>query len=233
MNTRVEKLIARLFFIPVSAVFTFGLLNQFGNSLNSVIYRLTEDYEPIYLRFDTRATVLFWTFIIWLLTYVLLEFLACRHADFRFSRVLTNFRYAPIAILIFSALIVTVFDFAMIEHSKYQIRTYVFSDSEKVVRPDFLLFNNDRGWCGNGVAAHENYLYFDTAAEGINRENPYVRARSLLIAAKVRNWINGGDRRFDAFLEESLNDPNPVIRRTAECISNLDNRQCSEIFPED
>lgn len=230
MYSKTCKFIARLFFIFISGFFAFHLFTQFGNSLNNIIYDLTENYYHIYLRFDTRETVIFYFFIFWLAAYFVLEFSAFFSKGFKFKRLLTNFRYAPIAAFISSIFIIAAFDLTMIEYSKWEIRNYIYSSSQNVEKPDFKLFNNYRHWCGNGAVAQENYLYFDTAAEGINDENPYVRSRSLLMAADVQNWLNGGDVRFDRFIEQSCQDSNQIVRKTVESLLKDSTKSCENLI---
>lgn len=219
MPTEKEILIARLIFVPFASIFIFSLFTQVGKSLNDLFYALTEntDYH-IFLKFDTREKVVFGFSVSWIILQIAFEFIAYFSKNFRlkFRRLLTNLRYAPIAVLIFSGFAVAVYDAAMIAYSKHQIRNYIFNSSQSVAEPDFPLFNNYRHWCGNGASAWENYLYFETAAEGINDENPYVRARSLLMSAEVQDWINGGDERFDNFLAKSCTDSNQIVKTTAE-----------------
>lgn len=218
----------RLLLIPVSAMFALILFTQIGDFLNSILYDLTEDSYQIYLKYNTRETLTQWIFIFWLAVYLILETALFFQNNFRFNRLLTHFRYAPFAIIFFSCVIVFVFDLAMIEYSKWEIRNYVFSKSETVVEPDFRLHNNYRHWCGNGAVAQENYLYFETASEGGNDENPYVRSRSLLMSADVQNLFNGGDERFNRLLAKSCSDSSSVVRDAAEQYLIKSDRNCQQ-----
>ena len=211
-----KKLIARILFIPITGFFVFLLFSGFTRSLNNIIYYLIEHNNLVYTKFDLLGKIFFWFAIGWITALFIFEIIAHFSANFRFKRLLTNLRYAPIAIFIFSILIVPVYDAGMIAYSKRQIRNYVFSDSKSVERPNFYPHIDYRGWCGNGFSARENLLYFETAAEGIDSENPYVRSRSLLMSAKVRDWINGGDERFDKFLADACRDSSQIVRGVAE-----------------
>lgn len=207
-----EKLIARILFVPLTGIFVFLLSTQFGNSLNDVIYNLTENYYLIFLKFDTREKVIFWVSVSWIITHIIFEITAYLSKNFTYKRLLTNLRYAPIAILVVSGIVVLTYDAGMIAYSKQQIRNYIFNDSQLIVKSDFRLHNNYRHWCGNGASAYENYLYFDVASEGINNENPYVRARSLLMTEEVRDWINGGDKDLIIFWQTVAAIPMPLSK---------------------
>ncbi len=50
------------------------------------------------------------------------------------------------------------------------------------------------------------------ASEGINNENPYVRARSLLMTEEVRDWINGGDKDLIIFWQTVAAIPMPLSK---------------------
>jgi len=223
-----EKLIARIFFIPITGFFVFLLFTQFGKSLNDIIYNLTEDNYLIFLRFDTRDKVVFGISTGWIIAHIIVEISAYFSKNFRFKRLLTNLRYAPIAIFIFSGFIVPIYDAGMIEYSKRQIRNYIYSASPTIEKPNFRLHNNYRHWCGNGASAQENYLYFNAASEGINNENPSIRARSLLMSADVQDWLNGGDKRFNVFLAKSCRDADRIVWSAAENYLNDRNLSCQK-----
>jgi hypothetical protein len=228
MNTKGFRFLLRLSLVPVSAMFALILFTQVGDFLNNILYDLTEDSYHFYLKYDLRASVIQWIFIAWLAVYLILETASFFQKNMRFNRLLTHFRYAPFAIIFFSCVNVFVFDLAMIEYSKWEIRNYVFSKSETIVEPDFRLHNNYRHWCGNGAVAQENYLYFETAAEGSNDENPYIRSRSLLMAADVQNFLNGGDERFRRLLAKSCSDSSLIVRDVAEQYVVKSGRTCQQ-----
>src|SRR5688500_694004 len=231
MSSEWEKLIARILFIPVTGVFVFLVFTQFAKSLNDIIYSLTEDSSyHIFLRFDTRDKVVFWLSVCWIISNIVLEIVAyfSENFRFRFPKLLTNLRYAPIVGFILSWFLILIYDAGRIEYSKQQIRNYIFADSQSIKKPDFPLYNNYRHWCGNGAIAQENYLYFGTASEGINDENPYVRARSLLMSSEVNNFFNGGDERFENFLANSCRDSDQIVREAAESYLNDRNSTCQK-----
>ena len=226
MLTKTGNLIARLLFVPVTGVFTFLLFTQFGNSLNSIIYNLTEDYYLIFLRFDTREEVIFWVSAGWIISHICFEIIAYFSKNFGYKKLLTNLRYAPIAVFIIFVFVVPIYDVGMITYSRQQIRNYLYDDSQVITEPQIRLHNDYRHWCGNGVSARENYLYFDTASEGIDNTKPYVRARSLVMTREVQDWLNGGDKRFDNFLANSCLDPDAIVRDTAEELLNKSESRC-------
>jgi sterol desaturase/sphingolipid hydroxylase (fatty acid hydroxylase superfamily) len=165
MMTDKEKIIARLLFVPITGVFAFLLFTQFGKSLNGLIYNLTEDNYLIFLRYDTRDTVIFGVTVSWIITHIIFEIVAYLYKDFKCKRFLALLRYSPIAILIISVLAVQAYDAGMINYSKQQIRNYIYDDAQLIIEPDIRLHNNYRHWSGNGASATENYLYFETVSE--------------------------------------------------------------------
>lgn len=231
MWSKHEKLALRILFIPVSGFFSLQLFALFGNSLNALIYNLTEKTgDPLYLSFETREKVILWFSLFWIGSLFFLELSTAFRKNFKFRWLLTNLRYAPVVILFFSTAVVMIFDLGMIEYSKWQIRNYLFSDSQIIEKPEISLHNNYRHWCGNGFSARENYLYFETASAGFNDENPFVRSRSLLMAARVQDWLNGGDRRFANFLVKSCQDSDETVRATVERYLNAENSGCQKLL---
>jgi hypothetical protein len=230
MHTKTKSFIARLLFVPVNGLFAFAFFAHLGKSLNDLIYNLTENNYLIFLRFDTRDTVIFWTAASWIAAHLIFETIQFLSSNFRYKKLLTNLRYAPVMILIISGFAVVSYDAGMIAYSRQQIRNYIYNDSQLVIEPDISLHNNYRSWCGNGFFAQENYLYFDTASEGINDENPFVRSRSLIMMSEVRDWINGGDKRFDDHLANSCRDPDALVRNTAEVLLNDSDSSCQRLL---
>jgi hypothetical protein len=228
MVTNMEKIIARLLFVPITGFFAFLLFTQFGKSLNDLIYNLTEDNYLIFLRFDTRDTVIFWITVSWIIAHIIFEIVAHLYKDFKCKRLLAHLRYSPITILVVSVFAIQAYDVGMITYSKQQIRNYIYDDAQLIIEPDIILHNNYRHWCGNGASAQENYLYFDTASEGMNNTNPYVRARSLLMADEVQDWINGGDKRFDNYLANSCRDSDTIVQNVAEGLLNKSESSCEK-----
>jgi hypothetical protein len=190
MWSKIQKLFLRILFVPVSGLFVLQLFSLFGRALNDIFYSLTTDSNyRVFLRYETRERIILWFSLFWIIALFALEIFAAFSSGFRFRRLLTNLRYAPSMVLIFSTAIVIFFDLGMIEFSKRQIRNYVYSDSGAIEKPDFRPHVDYRGWCGNGYTARESDLYFDVAAEGISAENPKVRARSFLMTLEVRDFL--------------------------------------------
>lgn len=218
MWSKIGKLSLRILFIPVTGLFVLQIFSLFGRSLNNLVYNLTEDSKfHIFLRYDTRDFVILWFCVFWIVSLFILEFCAAFLKNFKFRRLLTNLRFAPIFILIFSTLIVIAFDLGMIEYSKHQIRNYVYSESDLIEKPDFRPHVDYRGWCGNGYSARESDLYFDVASEGLTAENPKIKARAFLMTLEVRDFFNGGDfAKLDEVLRKTCNDTDFEVRNLAE-----------------
>ena len=160
----------------------------------------------------------FWlTFLsVWVVAFITLETLWLWRKSNPFPRILKHLRYAPLAITVFFLTFTAIFDAAMVQHSKYQIRTYVYGNTppEEEFRLD--LHNTDRGWCGNGHSATEYWLYSDTAAEGFSSSDAAVRARSLRMSLQVYDWLNGvRDGAFPKLIEQARQDEDPLVRQMA------------------
>jgi hypothetical protein len=218
MWSKIKQLSWRILFIPVSGLFVLQLFSLFGRALNDLFYFLTADTDyHFFLRYDARDKIILWSSLFWVISLLTFEIIAVFSANFRFRRLLTNLRFAPLMILFISTVIVIFFDLGMIEYSKWRIRNYVFSDSNVIVKPDFRPHVDYRGWCGNGYSARESDLYFDVATEGITDENPKVRARAFLMTLEVRDFLNGGDRgNFEDVLRKTCRDTEFEVRNLAE-----------------
>lgn len=165
--------------------------------------------------------------IAWTLTHISFEIVNYLRPSETFSYWLKILRYTPIAGVLLAIPITIAFDLGMVQYSKWQIRSYVYSNDLRVASPDLDLHSTDRGWCGNGMFDNLNYHYFETASEGFNDGDPYVRSRSLLAAAEVRNWLNGGDWRFEQQLKEACLDEHAVVYQTAEHYLRERNSSCA------
>lgn len=160
----------------------------------------------------------FWVTILggWLAAWVILETITIWRKQISFPRLLTHLRYAPIATFIFFLVTVLAYDEAMILHSKWSIRQYMYSNASPELTPSLELYNNHRGWCGNGYSAAIYALYADTAVEGFESSDPAIRARSLRASIEVYDWLNGvDDGPFPKLIEKADNDPDPMVRKIA------------------
>jgi hypothetical protein len=216
MTTSILKLGARLLTVPLGAIFLIQLLTVTADSLNNVAYALTENTYGLYLRYDTREMLVFCVFVVLVVLQVTLEIASFSSSRIAASRILFHLRYGPIAVLFLSTVFVIMLDLALVEVSKYQVRSYVYQNSISLEPPDLTLHNDYRGRCGNGVSARENYLYFEAASSGAHDPDPYVRSRSILMSSRVQNWMNGGDPRFDEMIAEACSDTNEVVKQTVD-----------------
>ncbi len=228
MLTKIKNLSLRILFIPFVGLFVLQLFSVFGRSLNTLIYNLTEDTEfHIFFRYDTRDFVILWISFFWLVSLFLLEICAAFQKNFKFRRLLTNLRYAPFFITLFSTISILAFDLGMIEHSKWKIRNYVYNGSDSIEKPAFRPHVDYRGWCGNGYSARESDLYFDAAAEGLSDENPKVRARAFLMTLEVRDFLNGGDKaKLDEVFRKTCRDSDLEVRNLA--VVYMENTGCEK-----
>ena len=224
------SIILRFLWMPVSIAALLSITSLLVRGVNGLAHYLAPDgYEfgPGYLRGVefVALTILACVSSVYLIAEIVDIFASSQ----RLSGLLFHFRFGPVVVLFLSSLITLGCDAAMIEISKYRIRQYVFDSGESTEPPQIKLFNNYRHWCGNGFSAQENYLYFDTASSGIDNEDPHVRARSLLMAADVRDFLNGGDPRFREYLRAACDDDDPIVYQTAETYLRDSNTSCSEL----
>ena len=223
------NIILRFLWMPISITALLNITYLFVHGLNEYIYFLTIDGAELMLDF---AGVQFVTFTILACVssvYLVAEIVHIFGNSQRLSRLLLHLRFGPVVVIFLSSLITFACDAVMIEVSKFQIRQYIFHSGESIDPPDIKLFNNYRHWCGNGFSAWENYHYFDTASSGIEHEDPYVRARSLLMAARVRDFWNGGDPRFREYLRSACDDNDRVVYEVADGHLRQSKSSCSQL----
>lgn len=152
---------------------------------------------------------------VWVIAFVALETVWLWHKSKPFPHTLTHLRYAPLAIFLFFLAITMVFDAAMVQYSKYQIRAYVYGDTPPEQQVTLDLHNTDRGWCGNGRLANRYWLYGDTAAEGFSSSNPAVRARSLRVSLQVSYPNSVYEGPFPQIIKQAAQDEDPLVRELA------------------
>lgn len=232
MAQKIKQFIFRSLLIPVSG---FLFLHQFlliTRAVNDIVFEFTYDRfgAPLYLTLNTRIDVVFACFAGWMIAHLCFEFICAFGADFRFRRTLATLRYAPLAVFLIAATVVVLYDLAKIEYSKYEIRNYVFSASTSLQKPDIYLHNNYYGWRSNGYTEQEKDLYFAAASEGMANENPFVRARALLMTAQIQDWQSGHDEKFETLIAGSCGDSEQVVRATAEDYLYRRNSNCQKFL---
>ena len=161
----------------------------------------------------------FWVITLgaWLISWIILEVITSWRKKNFFPRLLTHFRYAPVATFIFFLVTVIAYDQVMILRSKSMIRQYVYGSASPEASPSLELHSNYRGWCGNGYTAAIYDQYADTAAEGFASSDPAIRARSLRASIEVYDGLNGvNDGPFPNLIEQARTDPDPLVRRIAD-----------------
>lgn len=152
---------------------------------------------------------------VWVIALVALETIWLWRRSKPFPRALTHLRYAPLAIFLFFITITMVFDAAMVQYSKYQIRGYVYGNMPPEQEVTLDLHNTNRGWCGNGRLATEYWLYGDTAAEGFSSSDPAVRARSLRVSLQVSYPSSVYEGPFPEIIKRAAQDEDPLVKELA------------------
>ena len=216
----------RFLWIPISSLIFFRLLSTAATALNSILYALTEDNFNLWLRYSEVELVVLSSLLIFAFAHLCLEIVALVREGYVGRRLLSHFRFGPLAVLAVFLITVPIFDLAMIEVSRYQIRSYVYRSGDSVSDPVNELHSDYRHWCGNGASANRENLYFNTAAEGIADDDPYVRARSLLATADVRDFFNGPDPRFKEYVKAACLDTNAIVVATVEGLLSRSNLSC-------
>ncbi|HEY0079134.1 MAG TPA: hypothetical protein VGB73_10845 [Pyrinomonadaceae bacterium] len=176
-------------------------------TLTDMLYELREQQTSF------RALM----FVSWLAVWLLCEVASRHRSSASRSRWVSHLRYAPLAIACFAAAFTLFNDGAGIQYSRWQITRYVYGDaSPQAEMPPLELYNDHRGFCGNGYSAHEYWLYGDAAAAGFESADPQVRARALRATAMVYDWLNGSeDGPFIEILFKAESDPDPYVRQLA------------------
>jgi hypothetical protein len=154
---------------------------------------------------------------LWLISWIVLELITNWGKENSAPRLLTHFRYGPVAIFIFFVVTVIAYDEVKILHSKWMIRQYVYGSASPEVSPSLELHTDYRGWCGNGYSSSIYALYGEVAAEGFESSDPAVRARSLRASIEVYDSWNGANYGpFPRLIERAFyNDPDPLVRKIA------------------
>jgi hypothetical protein len=227
-----KKLIARLLFIPLTAIFLYHALSIVERFLTNQIYFCDRTLQGLPFQWHPVSFILFAFFVFWIAAHSVLEIAAYFKKDFNFSYWLRHLRYAPVAVLIFSRFIVIFFDAGMIQYSKWRVGNYVYGNSEIVAKPDFEPHNDYRGWCGNGYQTRASELYFEIAAGGLKDKNSRIRTRALLMTAEVADTIfNGTDtKRFNEILKKSCLDSDSAVRAAAQSVLSDRKTDCREFL---
>ena len=154
--------------------------------------------------------------MLWMVLWALLEIRSFRRYTRPAPKLLTHLRYGPIAVLVLSVAAILASDFFLIQYSRWRIVRYINSDAAVNELPSLRLYNNDRGWCGNGMAATEYALYGSTPAAYIDDPDPATRARALQASMYVYDWLNQPRTgpSIDA-LNKAAADPDPMVREIA------------------
>lgn len=227
-----QKFILSLIWIPFSACFLLQNIRILIVGLQNLIFYYLKSDLQIGENWEMVILLNFFSifFFGWVISHLLLEFINFfkPHRGWKYG--LKHLRFAPLATYFFALIIIPVFDFGMIQYSKFEINLYIYNSSQMVEKPHLVLHNDYRSFCLNANSGKESWLYYNVASAGLNDENPYVRSRSLLATYQVSDWFNGGRAGFEYSLSKSCQDESPLVRQTAQSI--LENREssCNKAF---
>ena len=156
------------------------------------------------------------TAVLWMATWAFLELRSANRVGLPTPKLLTHLRYGPIAILVLSVVTILASDQFLIQYSRWQLVRWIHSDVPVTEKLPLNLYNNYRGWCGNGWSANEYYLYGDTPAPYIDDPDPATRARALQASMYVYDWVNEpNDGPSIAALKKATTDSDPTVRDIA------------------
>jgi hypothetical protein len=184
-----------------------------------LLARFLDEYKvPVWMVFGSIA--------FWLFALVWFEIKAASCVELTRSRLLKNLRFAPLAVFVSAIAVTLVFDQAMILHSQWKIYSYIHSNTPLEVEPELHLYNDHRGFCGNGYSARRSSLYFGVAAKEFNNTNPEVRARALQASIETYDWLNGmKDNVLKEMVNSACQDDDSTVRKIANRF--LEERQTS------
>jgi hypothetical protein len=205
-----------------SRTFTFEVITMlilkilFKLAIGFLSFRCLAQLTFILMPWELQETALMAASLIWLVPLTVLEIICLLSNKNPLPKVTTHLRYAPIAVVCFFGAAMIVSDQAMVQYSKYQIRSYVYGHAPgDDVQLD--LHNTDRGWCGNGQSATLYSLYGDTAAEGFASPDSDIRARSTRMSLRVYDWLNGTcGGPFPDLIRQAETDADPFVRGMAQ-----------------
>jgi hypothetical protein len=78
---------------------------------------------------------------------------------------------------------------------------------------NLLLYNNYRGWCGNGGSDVLYNNYIDTTLEGFDSEDPAIRKRALETAIYLS--FGSTDDQFYWLIDKARFDIDPTVQALA------------------
>lgn len=199
-----------------------------GSTVSQFVWRMISRLEDGFIYTRWEAFVLrairhaefdpgLWLLGGWLVVWLLCELIVYRRgACGKRSLLLLHLRYAPLAIYVFFLIWLMPSEQLMIEYSRRQITRYVYSDAPPQIEPEFELYNDYKGWCGNGFTAHKYSLYGHTAAAGFKSDDPQVRARAFQATRLAYDWLNEpAECPFIEVLRKARVDPDPLVRKLA------------------
>lgn len=190
-------------------------LLKFSNRLFS-FPRLYHDCEGNTSQSDYSLEKFCW-FASWLLAYLICEFAGRYKKDTSRPRMLNHLRYGPLVAFAVFLLLAPVAEWEAIEKSKWQIRDYLengpTSDYAKNGR---LYIKEPQG--GESIWSTPEYqIYAETAAEGLQSDNPMTRVRALELSRQFYNWDERPYRSpFIEALQKGRNDRDIIYRETVK-----------------
>jgi hypothetical protein len=165
------------------------------------------------LKLSSAASV--WCFSAWLGAWLAHEILSHFRVVSSRAQLLTHLRYGPVAVLILFLALLSPLERIMVEYSRWEINRYIYSDASPERPPSFDLYYDQRAG-GLRYPSPNHQLYGETAAAGMQSDDPNVRARAFQASVRVFAWDNLHDGPFAEVLRKARIDPDPMVRRLAK-----------------
>ena len=173
------------------------------------IILLTESFWWLRVSNYSTELALLWG-IVWLAT----EIVWLVYLQGRVPRLLSHLRWGPFVVLFVALTVVTAFDQLNLLYSRHQLRQYIYYGAEyPSPMSNLLLYNNYRGWCGNGGVDVLYNNYIDTTREGFESEDPAIRKRALETAIYLS--LGSTDDRFLWLIDKARFDFDPTVQAIA------------------
>jgi hypothetical protein len=155
-------------------------------------------------------------FASWLLAYAICEFAMRYKSDFCRANFLNHLRYGPLVAFAVFMLLAPVAEWEAIEKSKWKIRDYIENGSTSTGEPYQRLYVKGLSGYQNEFDSPEYKSYAETAAEGLQSDNPMVRVRALKMSSRLYdwNWLPYRSPFIEA-LKEGRNDEDIIFREEA------------------
>jgi hypothetical protein len=158
----------------------------------------------------------FWWFASWLAAYSICAFAVGYKNAVSRANFLHHLRYGPMAAFAVFLLLSPVAEWESIEKSKVKIRDYIENGSTSTPGPHQFLYVGGIQNYWNEYDSPEYKVYAETAAEGLQSDNPMARVRALKMSSRLYDRDRFPARSpFIEALQQGRNDKDLIFREEA------------------